>query len=72
MDIKMPVMDGIEANQHIKSYNPHIPVIAITAYAQAGDKVRFLQNNLDNYISKPVNAKQLIDMLSYYASKILG
>ena len=43
MDIKMPVMDGIQATKLIKAERSNIPIIATTAYALGGDKEKFLQ-----------------------------
>ncbi|MBN1143618.1 MAG: response regulator [Bacteroidales bacterium] len=59
MDIKMPVMNGIEACALIKEINSKIPVIALTAYAQAGDKETILNSNFDDFISKPLNFDKL-------------
>jgi len=59
MDIKMPVMNGFEACKLIKQMNAKIPVIAITAYATAGDKDNILKNNFDDFISKPLNFDKL-------------
>jgi signal transduction histidine kinase/ligand-binding sensor domain-containing protein/CheY-like chemotaxis protein len=67
MDIKMPVMNGVEAKTHIKDLDKNIPVIAMTAYAQAGDKQRFLKEGFDNYISKPFNKDRLMKVLSKYS-----
>jgi PAS domain S-box-containing protein len=53
MDIKMPVMDGIEAMKLIKMFNTDIPVIAITAYAMSDDREKTLKEGFDDYISKP-------------------
>ena len=64
MDIKMPVMNGIEANKIIKKFNKNIKVIAVTAYAQAGDKTRIMKHDFDDYLSKPVSTKELMKMLS--------
>ena len=60
MDIKMPVMDGIEATKRIKAINPDIPVIAITAYALAGDEQKLRKAGFDEYISKPVQKRELL------------
>ncbi|HOI32208.1 MAG: response regulator [Bacteroidales bacterium] len=68
MDIKMPVMDGIEANKRIKAINPDIPVIAITAYALAGDEQKLRKAGFDEYISKPVQKRELLRKIN----KILG
>lgn len=66
MDIKMPVMDGMEAMKKIKELKPDLPVIALTAYAYADDKSRFLEAGFDEYLSKPVSQKELIDVVEKY------
>lgn len=52
MDVKMPVMDGYEATRLIKQLKPDLPVIALTAFAFAGDKEKALDSGCDNYLSK--------------------
>lgn len=59
MDIKMPLMDGIEATKQIKKYNPEIPVIAQTAFAMANEEKKLREQNFDDYIKKPLNTKDL-------------
>lgn len=63
MDIQMPQMDGLEAVEHMRaSDDPAIakkPVIALTAHAMKGDKEQFLEAGMDDYVSKPVNKKDL-------------
>lgn len=70
MDIKMPIMNGIEAMSHIKNLDKKIPVIAMTAYAQPGDKQRLFREGFDNYVSKPFNKSTLIEVLSKYSEKL--
>ncbi|NCC05215.1 MAG: response regulator, partial [Proteobacteria bacterium] len=64
MDVSMPIMDGIEACQRIRgSRNSHkrdIPIIALTAYAMAGDKEKFLAAGMSRYLTKPVTRESLI------------
>ncbi len=66
IDIKMPVMDGLEATRYIKAINPDIPVIAITAYAMAGDEARMIDAGCDYYLSKPINKKLLFEKMAEY------
>ncbi|MEM9160649.1 MAG: response regulator [Verrucomicrobiota bacterium] len=65
MDIHMPVMDGIEATQRIRAMeieflsDRSIPIIAFTATAHPDDKERCLRSGCDDYLNKPVTAKEL-------------
>lgn len=68
MDIKLPVMDGIEALRTIKQENPNLPIIAITAYAMSGEKEKYLLMGFDGYYSKPVNAKELLTGIKKFFS----
>lgn len=63
MDIKMPVMDGVEALSKIKASNPGIPVIALTAYAFENDKNKLLDEGFDGYLSKPIDQHELIQAI---------
>ncbi|MCP3873519.1 MAG: response regulator [Desulfobacteraceae bacterium] len=68
MDIQMPVMGGEEATQKIrdleKEHADPTPIIALTANAMIGDKERFLEAGMDDYISKPVKKKDIIKVFS--------
>ncbi|HYX08040.1 MAG TPA: PAS domain S-box protein [Bacteroidales bacterium] len=66
MDIKMPLLNGIEATREIKSFRPEIPVIAVTAYALDGDKEKILEAGCTDYLSKPVKKADLIEKLKQY------
>ncbi len=55
MDIKMPVMDGLEATLLIKSTYPRIPVVAQTAYALPDERKRAIEAGCDAYLTKPIN-----------------
>ncbi|MBN2274629.1 MAG: response regulator [Bacteroidales bacterium] len=64
MDIKMPVMNGIEALQKIKKMNKTIPVIAQTAYAFSNEIEKIRQAGFDDYIAKPIIAAHLYSILT--------
>ncbi|MEI6889435.1 MAG: PAS domain S-box protein [Bacteroidota bacterium] len=63
MDVKMPVMDGLEATRQIKSFRKDLPVIAVTAYALSRDKKKALDAGCDDFMSKPVSKKELLEKL---------
>lgn len=68
MDIKMPQMDGIKTTHEIRKRWPDNgpKIIAITAYAMAGDKERCLAAGMDDYVAKPVAIDNLAGVLSKY------
>ncbi|MFW9882044.1 MAG: response regulator, partial [Candidatus Thorarchaeota archaeon] len=73
MDVQMPDMNGIEATKLIrnkeKDTNEHLPIIALTAHAMQGDKERFIGLGMDDYLSKPLDPKQLYNLISKYAKQ---
>ncbi len=66
MDIKMPVLSGIEAIKLIRQLNPDIPIIAQTAYAMQEDKELILQSGCNDYLPKPIKTNELINKLNQY------
>jgi CheY-like chemotaxis protein len=66
MDIKMPIMNGIEATQLIREFKPELPIIATTAYAQTGDEQRFITAGCNGYLAKPVKKESLLALLNSY------
>ena len=66
MDIKMPVMNGLEATKEIKSKLPNLPIIAQTAYTTESDKQLALKYGCDDFISKPIEKEKLIEMINKY------
>jgi signal transduction histidine kinase/DNA-binding response OmpR family regulator len=72
MDVQMPVMDGIEATAAIrqteKTTGQHIPIVAMTAHAMAGDRQRFLKAGMDGYVSKPIHSRELLEAIELVLS----
>ena len=66
MDIKMPVMNGIDAMIAIKKELPNLPVIALSAFAMESDKENALKNGFDSYLSKPIDKKLLFKLIQEY------
>ncbi|TVM14159.1 hypothetical protein DPQ33_17760 [Oceanidesulfovibrio indonesiensis] len=69
MDVQMPVLDGVAATMAIRrgeagSRVCGVPIIALTACAMAGDKQRFLDAGMNNYLAKPVDLEALRDMVT--------
>lgn len=69
MDIKMPVLNGLEATKQIREINPELPVIALTAYAQAGDEHRVLSAGCNEYYAKPIRPEVVLKIVNKYAGK---
>jgi CheY-like chemotaxis protein/anti-sigma regulatory factor (Ser/Thr protein kinase) len=59
MDIRMPVMNGLEATRVLKANNPALPVIALTAYNMQEDKEKAYEAGCDAFLTKPVNKETL-------------
>lgn len=66
MDINMPVMDGITACQEIRKFNPHIPIIAVTANTLDEGKQSCLAAGMNGFATKPVDKQKLNDLLAPY------
>lgn len=60
MDIKMPIMDGLEATRQIKALCPDLPIIALTANAFDSDRQLAIEAGCNDFLAKPVNAELCI------------
>ncbi|MBN1953054.1 MAG: response regulator [Bacteroidales bacterium] len=69
MDIKMPLVNGIDAFEAIREINHIVPVIAVTAYANEKEKVALMKKKFSAYISKPINIKDLGDMFEKFLGR---
>lgn len=64
MDCQMPVMDGFEASRQIRALDrPQPVIIAVTANALVGEREKCLQAGMDDYLSKPFQAEQLVSVV---------
>lgn len=74
MDVQLPGMDGIEVTRMLRnepefSSKANIPVIAMTAFAMAGDKEKYLATGMNDFIAKPVEMDKLVATLEKYLAK---
>jgi CheY-like chemotaxis protein len=67
MDLQMPEMDGFEATAAIREMErgtgQRIPIVALTAHAMEGDRQRCLDADMDGYVSKPIKAVELFEVI---------
>ena len=68
MDLQMPEMDGYETTIAIraaeKGADRHVPIVAMTARAMKGDRERCLEVGMDDYVAKPIRARQLDEVMA--------
>jgi signal transduction histidine kinase/CheY-like chemotaxis protein/HPt (histidine-containing phosphotransfer) domain-containing protein len=73
MDVQMPDTDGFEATHQIRhqeqSSGMHVPIVATTAHAMMGDRDRCLQAGMDEYLSKPIDRQELLEVLARQTTK---
>lgn len=68
MDISIPKIDGYEVTKKLKSLEEfkNIPVVALTAHAMKGDRIKALEAGCEGYIPKPINVRELPDQVKSY------
>jgi two-component system sensor histidine kinase EvgS len=69
MDLKMPIMDGVEATKQIKGFRKNLPIIAQTAYSTDENKEKAKQAGFDGFISKPIDVSDLNEIINKYIVK---
>jgi two-component system, sensor histidine kinase and response regulator len=71
MDVQMPKLNGLQATAIIRekeqAKGTHIPIIAMTAHAMEGDRQRVLDAQMDEYLSKPIDAQRLVELVETLA-----
>lgn len=68
MDLKMPVLSGIEATKQIREFNSNIPILAQTAFIHNNEKELCLMAGCNEYITKPTKSYVLLDIINKYIS----
>jgi signal transduction histidine kinase/CheY-like chemotaxis protein len=74
MDVQMPELDGVAATKEIRSIEGAIgklPIIAMTANAMLGDRERYLEAGMTDYISKPIDQRELLQTISRQAEVVM-
>jgi signal transduction histidine kinase len=64
MDIKMPVLNGFEAFKKIHSFNPHLPIIAQTAYVSMEDEEKIMKAGFTAYVAKPLDKEKVFELVA--------
>ncbi len=66
MDIQLPKINGFEVTRKLRETPAfsHIPIIGVTAYAMKGDKERVIESGCDAYLSKPINTRELPEIIA--------
>lgn len=69
MDIKMPIVNGIDATKQIRQTGNDVYIIALTAFALPGNKEWVLQAGCNDYLSKPASISDFIEALDKYMER---
>jgi two-component system, cell cycle response regulator DivK len=68
MDLQLPDMSGLEVTRQLKAGADtfSIPIVAVTAFAMAGDEKKALDHGCDAYVAKPINLRNFLDLIARY------
>ena len=64
MDIKMPIMDGLEATRQIRANGQTLPIVALTANAFDSDRRLAMEAGCDDFLSKPVSSEKCLEVIA--------
>ena len=70
MDLKMPVMDGLQATMEIKKLKPSLPVIALTANVFDADRHLAEEAGCDGFVAKPINREACLAMIAHHLKEV--
>jgi PAS domain S-box-containing protein len=66
MDLRMPIMNGLSASKAIRKHFPDLPIVALTAYPFSHLKNKYTENDINNYLIKPIDIQSLFSILHTY------